>query len=171
MQYTPWMVANITVNTLEERSGAPLSWDNVLHDSQSLGYVEATHQFLQQKLPKRNLTYYLPLTQRSPIEERKAAQQRTHREWVDIVINDLRKVHPNIEEAVENIDVLLWGHAMAQPLPKLVHGNVRTELSASINDRIHFAHTDLAGNSIFEEAFYQGLDASKKVITKIQGHA
>ena len=167
-QYTPWMVANITVNTLEERSGAPLSWDNVLYESQSLGYVEATHQFLQQLLPKRNLTYYLPLTQRSAVEERKTAQQKSHHDWAELVISDLKKVHPNIAEAIEHIDVMLWGHAMAQPLPGLVHGNVRQELSASIDDRIHFAHTDLAGNSIFEEAFYQGLNASKKLITKLQ---
>ncbi|MGB8194020.1 MAG: FAD-dependent oxidoreductase [Chitinophagaceae bacterium] len=170
LQYAPWMVANITVSTLEERSGAPLSWDNVLYDSPSLGYVEATHQFLEQQLPKRNLTYYLPLTKLSPSDERKAAQQKTHGEWVDLILNDLRKVHPGIEEAVEKIDVLLWGHAMAQPLPGLVHGNVRSRLSASINERIHFAHTDLAGDSIFEEAFYQGLNAGKKLITKMKSH-
>jgi monoamine oxidase len=170
LHYTPWMVANITVNPLEERSGAAPSWDNVLYESQSLGYVDATHQLLQQWRPKRNLTYYLPLTQRSPVEERKAAQQKTHAEWVELVINDLQKVHPNIKEAIENIDVLLWGHAMAQPLPGLVHGVVRRELATPVNDKIHFAHTDLAGNSIFEEAFYQGLNAAEKIIIKMQSN-
>lgn len=163
-QYAPWMVANITVNALEERAGAPLSWDNVLYGSQSLGYVEATHQLLQQNLLKRNLTYYLPLTQASPVEERKAAQQRTHQQWVNMILDDLRPVHPNIEDAAERIDVLLWGHAMAQPLPGLAHGGIRAELSASLKGCIHFAHTDLAGDSIFEEAFYQGWNAANKII-------
>ena len=29
-QYTLWIVSNLTVSNLEERSGAPLNWDNVL---------------------------------------------------------------------------------------------------------------------------------------------
>ena len=52
---------------------------------------------------------------------------------------------------------------MAQPLPGIVHGSLRQELGASIDNNIHFAHTDLAGVSLFEEGFYQGLQAAKKV--------
>ncbi|MFT3932238.1 MAG: hypothetical protein QM726_01380 [Chitinophagaceae bacterium] len=168
LHYVPWMVANLTVNPLEERSGAPLSWDNVIHQSSSLGYVEATHQLTQQYIPQKNLTYYLPLTGKSTIEERKLAQSKTFDEWVDLIVNDLKKVHPNIGEAVEEINIMLWGHAMAQPLPGIIHGGIRKELSASINNCIHFAHTDLAGISIFEEGFYQGLNAAKKVLEQLK---
>jgi hypothetical protein len=55
------MVANLTVGALDERSGAPLSLDNVLFESKSLGYVESTRETLQRFQPKRSLTYYLPL--------------------------------------------------------------------------------------------------------------
>ena len=163
LHYVPWMVANLTVSTLEERSGAPLSWDNVLYESQSLGYVEATHESLQGYLPKRNLTYYLPLTGGTPAEERKAAQSKTHTQWVEQIVADLKVIHPNIEDALEEVNVMIWGHAMAQALPGLVHGPARGALSASIANRIHFAHTDVAGVSLFEEAFYQGLNAAKNV--------
>ena len=45
--YAPWLVANLTLSELPHtRSGAPLSWDNVIHDSPGLGYVVATHQQL-----------------------------------------------------------------------------------------------------------------------------
>lgn len=162
LHYVPWMVANITVNKLEERSGPPLSWDNVIHNSPSLGYVEATHQLVTQHRPKRNLTYYLPLTDGTVAEARKAAQRKTHEEWVKEIIDDLKRIHPNMQEATEEINVQLWGHAMAQPLPGLIKGKVRQSLAASIDYRIHFAHTDLAGVSLFEEAFYQGLAAAKK---------
>lgn len=165
--YAPWMVANLTVSELEERSGAPLSWDNVLYESESLGYVNATHQMTRQYYEKRNLTYYLPLTKRSPAEERKGAQAKTHEEWVSLVLNDLRKIHPNIDEAVSEVSIMIWGHAMAQTLPGMLHGTIRQELAASIQNRIHFAHTDLAGISIFEEGFYQGLAAAKKVIAQL----
>ena len=163
LQYSPWMVANLQVNKLEERSGAPLSWDNVIHESKSLGYVEANHELLQQDSIRKNLTYYFPLTDQSPAEERKQAQARTHGQWVKLILDDLRKVHPNIEKATENIDIMLWGHAMAQPLPGIIHGEIRKQLAASIDNKIHFAHTDLAGISIFEEGFYQGIGAAKKV--------
>ncbi len=166
LHYAPWMVANLKVTKLEERSGAPLSWDNVLHNSQSLGYVEATHELLQQQSLQKNLTFYLPLTDLSPAEERKLAHQRTFDQWKDLILDDLKKIHPNIRQATEEINIMLWGHAMAQPLPGLIHGEARKSLSKSIDNKIHFAHTDLAGISIFEEAFYQGIGAAKKIINQ-----
>lgn len=164
MQYSPWMVANLTVENLEERSGVPLSWDNVLHGSQSLGYVEASHQLVQQDKAQRNLTYYLPLTEEEPAAARKTAQAKTHAQWVKKILDELRMVHPNIDEAVKEVNILLWGHAMTQPLPGMIHGGLRQQLAISPDPRIHFAHTDLAGISIFEEAFYQGIGAAKRVV-------
>jgi len=166
MHYTPWMVANLTVRNPEEREGAPMSWDNVLFGSESLGYVEATHQQLQQVKEKKVLTYYLPLTSEAPVAARTSAMRHTHADWVDLIFNDLRKVHPDIEEVTEKVDVMVWGHAMAQPRPGWMHGGVRQALQQSFNDRIHFAHTDLAGISIFEEGFYQGIHAANKVLGK-----
>jgi monoamine oxidase len=166
-QYTPWMVANLTVSGMEERSGAPLSWDNVIYGSDSLGYVNATHELIQQHVSKKNITYYWPLTSTSVSEARKKAQQLTHQDWAQLIIADLKKVHPNIEAAIEEVNVMIWGHAMVQPIPGIVHGGIREKLCASIDDKIHFAHTDLAGVSIFEEGFYQGLIAAKKVINHL----
>ena len=46
----PWMVANLRLADLPlDRVGAPLSWDNVIHGSPSLGYVDARHQSLDRK--------------------------------------------------------------------------------------------------------------------------
>ena len=167
LKYMPWMVANLTVHKLEERNGAPPSWDNVLFESDSLGYVIATHENLDQYKPKKNLTYYLPLTANPEAESRKIAQGRTYEEWLEIIFNDLGKVHPNIREATEEVNIMIWGHAMAKPLPGLIHGSLRPKLKASINQNIHFAHTDIAGVSLFEEAFYQGLNAAKEVIKQL----
>jgi hypothetical protein len=168
LHYAPWMVANFTVQNLPERSGAPLSWDNVLYGSASLGYVAATHELTQQLVPRQNLTYYYPLTEGHPTEERQRAQQRTHEEWVGLMVNDLEKVHPGIGQKIDEVDIMVWGHAMAQPRPGLMHGEVRKSLATSIGNRIHFAHTDLAGISIFEEAFYQGLAAAKNIIIQMR---
>ena len=42
--YSPWAIANITLDALPQGKGAPLSWDNMIYDSPLLGYVVATHQ-------------------------------------------------------------------------------------------------------------------------------
>jgi len=164
MHYAPWMVANLTVGNLTERSGAPLSWDNVIYESPSLGYVEATHQQLQQIKEKKVLTYYWPLTHLDPVAARGWAFPRKHADWVADILADLRKVHPDIETQTERIDIMLWGHAMCQPRPGWIHGPDRPILQSSYRGNIHFAHTDLAGISIFEEGFYQGIKAAKKVL-------
>ncbi|RYF87169.1 MAG: FAD-dependent oxidoreductase [Chitinophagaceae bacterium] len=163
MHYVPWMVANLTVSKLEERNGAPLSWDNVIYGTDSLGYVEATHQLTQQYVPRRNLTYYLPLTDGSVSDARKRAQQTTYEQWVEKILNEVRRIHPNIDEVLEELNIQIWGHAMAQPTPGMIHGSIRQKLGASVDNQIHFAHTDVAGVSLFEEAFYQGLNAANKV--------
>jgi len=164
--YSPWMVANIKVNELKQKEGAPTSWDNVIYDSDSLGYIDATHQQLQLYKSKRNLTYYMPLCTTDAVTERKQAQEKTQQDWVKIICNDLKRIHEDIEEQTEEINVMIWGHAMIQPLPGFISGEARHQMSQSINNRIHFAHTDIAGISIFEEAFYQGLDAAKKIIAQ-----
>jgi protoporphyrinogen oxidase len=165
MSYTPWMVANLTVNNLEERTGAPLSWDNVIYGIESLGYVEATHQQVDQIKEKKVLTFYWPITDREPVAARLWAVRNSHEDWTRLILADLRKVHPDIEAQTDRIDIMVWGHAMAQPRPGWIHGGARQELQKPYNDRIHFAHTDLAGISIFEEGFYQGIRAASKILT------
>lgn len=164
VQYVPWMVANLLVNSLDEKSGVTLSWDNVIHESKSLGYVNATQQLLDGHLTKRNLTYYLPLTDKEVREERKSIEKRTHPEWVEIIMKDLERVHPDIREKTEEVTIQIWGHAMAQTKPGWIFGNLRKSLSEPINKSIYFAHTDIAGISIFEEGFYQGIQAAGNIL-------
>jgi len=162
--YQPWMVANITTKKLDERNGAPLSWDNVLYNSKALGYVEATHQQLQQLMPKSVLTYYYPLTEKTAAEERKLAYKRSYQDWVAIVMADLAPAHMDASGQIINIDVWVWGHAMISPQPGFIHGTEKKEMQQPINEIVFFAHTDLSGISIFEEAFYQGINAAKNLL-------
>lgn len=143
-----------------------MSWDNVIFNSASLGYIDATHQSTDQHFPMKNLTYYLPLTDEEPVIARKKAQEKSHSDWVQHILRDLSIIHPNIADAVEEINIMVWGHAMCQPIPGFIFGNTRKKLAESIHNRIHFAHTDLAGISIFEEAFYQGLHAANTILSR-----
>lgn len=163
--YAPWMVANITIadNKLLHKNNA-LAWDNVIFQSKSLGYVHANHQNISANAPKHVLTYYLPLCDTDPKTARIKALQTQHPEWVKLVTDDLDKVHIGIAKHIENIDIWLWGHGMIRPVPGYIWGNLRKEASTSLGNNIHFAHTDLSGISIFEEAFYQGVKAAKSII-------
>lgn len=162
--YQPWMVANISTKKLAERNGTDLSWDNVLYKGNGLGYVEATHQQVNQLKNKNVLTYYLPLTQKTAKQERELAQKRSFEDWVKIIQQDLAAAHNDFDQQVESIDVWIWGHGMISPQKNFIHGIIKKQLAAPIGDKIFFAHTDLSGISIFEEAFYQGIKAAKQVL-------
>jgi len=166
--YAPWMVANVTVNGIPEGKGAPLSWDNVSFYSDSLGYVAATHQDVTLHRDKTVLTFYQPLNSGEPSSERRRAIGRSHGEWADMVIKDLSQVHPGIENMVEELDVWVWGHAMIRPVPGFIWGNARSE-ALKPHGNIHFAHSDMSGISIFEEAQYRGVTAANSVLRRL-GH-
>jgi hypothetical protein len=162
--YSPWMVANIETKPFDTGRGQALSWDNVIYDGNGLGYILNNHQEINQSQKTWQLTYYKPLVETNPVDERKKAIIKTHEEWKSEVLTDLKKAHPKIEESILKIDIKLWGHAMIRPTIGFIHGNARQEAQQSINNKIHFAHSDLSGVSIFEEAFYHGHEAAKKII-------
>lgn len=163
--YAPWMIANITVDQLPEAKGIGLCWDNVLFESDSVGYVNANHQHINQGEKKRVLTYYLPLTGREPKVQRLAAFTRSYDDWAQLVCEDMERSHNGISEHIESIDIWIWGHGMIRPQPGFIWGEARKKASESINDQLYFAHTDLSGVSIFEEAFHQGITAAQQMIT------
>lgn len=165
--YAPWMVANVSLVNAPGGKGAPLSWDNVSYHSRSLGYIVATHQHLALFRTKTVLTYYLPLTEADPSTERKRAAARSYDEWATIVAQDLSRMHPDIEKEIENIDIWIWGHGMIRPAPGFIWGEARREALKPVG-RVHFAHSDMSGVSIFEEAQYRGVEAAQAVLKQIK---
>ncbi len=160
-QYGPWMVANLTLRERPPSRGFPMAWDNVIYDSPALGYVVATHQRGLDHGPTV-ITYYYPLVGADLVAQRKRLLQTTWREWADVALTDLSRAHPRIRHITERIDVIRWGHGMIQPRPGFVWGGARAAASAPYR-RIHFAHSDLSGVALFEEAFYQGIRAAEEV--------
>ncbi|RYD51056.1 MAG: FAD-dependent oxidoreductase [Sphingobacteriales bacterium] len=161
--YVPWLVANVHLRAFNRAETAAICWDNVWQHSQSLGYVHASHQLLQTEHDRLNLVYYYPFTEGATTAERHKAQARTEADWANLILTDMERVHPQIRDYVLDISVQLWGHSMAQPAPGHFFDGQRQQWSAPIETRIFFAHTDHAGISIFEEAFYQGLNAARAI--------
>ena len=166
IQYAPWLVANLTLNSLPDPGhGAPLSWDNVLYDSPALGYVNATHQSLRSHEGPTVLTYYRALSG----EPEKSARQRLFdtpwHNWAESILRELSRPHPDIRDKVAQLDIFRWGHAMSRPVPGWIWSAARERLALP-HGRLHLAHSDLSGFSIFEEANYWGVKAAERVLKK-----
>ena len=66
---------------------------------------------------------------------------------------------PTCRQRVAQVDLMRYGHAMSVPVPGL-RGSAALRALAEGVGRVHFAHTDLSGYSVFEEAMYQGCRAA-----------
>ena len=162
-QHNAWFVANLF---LKDRpmprftKDFPLAWDNVLYESASLGYVNATHQ-KGIDYGSTIWTYYYPMC-----NEENGRTKLFNYEWkdlADVCLTDIARAHPEIYELCERIDIMRWGHAMISPRPNFIWSGVREKAMQPYRN-IHFAHTDLSGIALFEEAFYHGLRASNEIL-------
>ncbi len=162
-QHNAWFVANLFLKDRPKPrfvKDFPLSWDNVLYESPSLGYVTATHQKGIDYGPTI-LTYYYPMC-----EDTNGRTTLFNYDWkqlADVCLTDLSRAHPDIYELTERLDVMRWGHAMISPRPNFIWSGIR-EKTVKPYHNIHFAHTDLSGIALFEEAFYHGLRSSKEIM-------
>ena len=150
---------DITLDPSAAGHGAPLSWDNVLYDSPALGYVNATHQSLLTHEGPTVLTYYWALSSAPEKNARQRLFDTPHPQWAESILQDLSRPHPDIRNKVEQLDIFRWGHAMSMPVPGWIWSAARERLALP-HGRVHFAHSDLSGFSIFEEANYWGVKAA-----------
>lgn len=164
--YGAWMVANLHLEKRPREPGFPLAWDNVIADSPSLGYVVSTHQQGIDHGPTV-WTYYYPLCE----EDSRAARQRLlslgWSEWAEIALSDLERAHPDLRPLVQRLDVMRWGHAMVRPHPGFLFGGGRDRCRQTFRN-VHFAHSDLSGIPLFEEAFDQGNRAAAEVLRDLR---
>ncbi len=165
LKYSAWQVANVHLSEMPvELPGSPLSWDNVIYGREWLGFIDASHQMLQSHQLQTVWTSYRALGT-SVIARRKLLTQ-TWREHAQQVLADLRVAYPRIERAVSAIDVIRWGHAMIVPVPGL-RSNAAFQAIRNFDARVHFAHSDMSGYSIFEEAFANGYSVGADIARQL----
>jgi hypothetical protein len=162
---SPWVVANLTVRQPPTGRGFPLAWDNVLHGSKSLGYVVATHQSQRaSEVGPTVLTWYYPLTGADVVKEREHLLESTYADWEAALMADLAPAHFNLPEVAQRLEVLRWGHAMVRPTPGFLFGPARAAAQQSLGRALHFAHSDLGGLPLFEEANHWGVTAAERAL-------
>ncbi len=163
--YAPWAVANLTVNAPPSGLGAAPAWDNVIYDSEGLGYVDATHQSFAQNRRESVWTYYRPLTG-DPDARRRETYSKGLGDWREACLADLERALPGLRKKVTRLDAWVWGHGMVLPKPGFVWGSERQAAARPLGP-IHFAHSDLSGYSIFEEANDRGVRAAEAVLAAL----
>ena len=164
--YAPWLVANFLMKAFPaELPAAPLSWDNVVYQEPGLGYVVSTHQDIRAAPPPQTVfSAYVALSDRSPEQARKWMQAASAQELVALASTDLKAAYGvKFAPCVERVDITLRGHAMAIPLPGF-RSNAGLRALREADGPIVFAHADLTGFSVFEEASWWGCEAARRVL-------
>lgn len=159
--YVPWLLTTITLKN-EFGGEEELAWDNVIYGSEGLGYIYDQHQNINQILGEKVITYYRSFSTEDCRKARKQLYGMKDEEIKKMVLTDLKKAHPLIEEFIVEMQFHKIGHAMIAPVPGQIFGNQKAK--DSIENKVFFAHSDLSGISIFEEAFYQGFRTAKKMM-------
>jgi hypothetical protein len=166
-EVVPWVVTNLSLREHPaESTGAPLAWDNVLYDSPSLGYVVATHQTVRRHRGETVLTHYLPITEANTRQAREAILKAPWQDHAERALAELERPHPDIRKLVTRADVQVWGHAMRRPVPGSLWPMPASDLGLT---RLHLAHSDASGLSLFEEANYCGVQAAMRALANLGG--
>ncbi len=163
--YSPWLVANLHLDSGSEAEGPGGAWDNVLFDSPSLGYVSATHQTLRERGPTV-WTYYNALVDAEPNVARNQLYGADHESLANAVLGDLGRA-VDVRRRLSRLDVWRWGHAMVSPRVGFMWGGGR-ERAAEPRGRVFFAHTDLSGMALFEESFDRGEQAANQILARLR---
>lgn len=157
-QRAPWLVANVYLNGFpDEQPGEELSWDNVISGSSGLGYVVATHQWIRAAKPERTVfTVYRALSEGSPDLQRQWLHTAPAHELTEIALADLKGAYgTQLWRYVDGVEITVRGHAMAAPAPGYLSQPGLRALR-EYQGHIVFAHSDLSGYSVCEEALWWG---------------
>ncbi|SMC26464.1 NAD(P)-binding Rossmann-like domain-containing protein [Andreprevotia lacus DSM 23236] len=164
--HAPWLVSNFAFDHFpSEAHGVPLAWDNVVYGSRSLGYVVATHQLIRAARPEQTVfTAYHALADNTPEAARRWLQQASDDDLYQLAATDLAAVYGwKLWQNAAQVEITVRGHAMASPTPGFLSNTGLAALRAC-DGPIQFAHSDLSGFSIFEEAAWWGDAAARRIL-------
>lgn len=99
------------------------------------------------------LTRYHALSEGPPDHARQRLLETLWAIWAEWILRDLSQAHPDIRSLTTRLDLMRWSQARQCLLPA--------------QDRVLFAHADLSGYSVFEEAHYRGVLAAERVLESL----
>lgn len=168
--HAPWQVSNFLIDRFpSEPEHQPLAWDNVIYGSQSLGFVNSAHQLIRTAKPEYSVfTAYHAYAGEDAKLVRQRLERATGDELYQIAVQDLDSAYGwgnplKARQSVKQVEITLRGHAMSSPTPGFL-SNAGIQNLIQQTSRIQFAHSDLSGLSIFEEAAWWGDVAARRLL-------
>lgn len=166
LPYAPWLVSNFLMDGMpRERAGVPLAWDNVVYRGPGMGYVVSTHQLIRMSPPQRSVfSAYQALDTMTPDDARLWLATSVAADLRAQTAIDLKTVYGReLWRHAAALDITVRAHAMATPAPGFLSQPGRVTLR-HLDASILFAHSDLSGLSLFEEASYWGIQAARRML-------
>ncbi|MCB9765196.1 MAG: NAD(P)-binding protein [Alphaproteobacteria bacterium] len=165
--FTPWRVVHLHCDAPPASRGVPLAWDSVVYQGVGLGYVSNAHQTGSYG-GRTTLSWYEPLSGQDPAEARRALLETPWADSAARAIEALRGCHPDLLDRVQGAHVGHWGHGTTRPVPGLhaLDAGVLSAAAAPLPG-VSFAHTDLSGMSLFEEASWHGVRAAEEAMAAL----
>lgn len=164
----PWLISNFVLHSFPaEPKRSELAWDNIVYGSRGLGYVVASHQHIHVAKPGHTLfTAYTALNHSSPANVRRQLLAAEPRDLLDIAAQDLLAAYgKRFWQHVAHIGITVRAHAMSAPSAGYLSQPTLLALRQH-QSRLHFAHSDLSGYSVFEEAAWWGVEAARRILAK-----
>ena len=164
----PWLISNFVLHSFPaEPKRSELAWDNIVYGSRGLGYVVASHQHIYVAKPGHTLfTAYTALNHDSPANVRHQLLAAEPRDLLDIAAQDLLAAYgKRFWQHVAHIGITVRAHAMSVPSAGYLTQPTLLALRQH-QSRLHFAHSDLSGYSVFEEAAWWGVEAAKRILAQ-----
>ncbi|CAB3825641.1 hypothetical protein LMG26689_00697 [Achromobacter animicus] len=164
--HAAWMVSNFVMDGYPlEAPGEPLSWDNVVYEGQALGYVVSTHQLLRvARTPRSVFTAYHALSGQTPQAAREWLTRASPQDLRDVAAVDLVAAYgKEFWRNARQLEITVRGHAMATPVCGYLSNPGLAALRA-VDGPVLFAHADLSGYSVFEEASWWGVTAAARIL-------
>lgn len=172
--HAPWQVSNFFIHRFpDEPEAHPLAWDNVVYGSRGLGFVNSTHQLIRTAKPQYSvMTAYHAYAGEDAKQVRQRLQHASADELFAMAVQDLDAAYGwgnrlKARQYVKQVEITLRGHAMSSPTTGFLN-NVGIQNLIAQHSRIQFAHSDLSGLSIFEEAAWWGDVAARRVLQELK---
>jgi glycine/D-amino acid oxidase-like deaminating enzyme len=177
-RHAPWTVANVLFRgppaelpVADDDIGASdLAWDSIVHGSTALGFVHAQHQQIRiDTTGPMVLSAYRVYTP-SDTDAVQALERLLRADgepdagaWLDLVGGDLVSAYGStVWRKVVSVQVTVRGHGIAAPRPGFLTSPLLQALRAA-SGPVRFAHSELSGYSVFEEAAWWGLQAASSL--------
>lgn len=115
------------------------------------------------------LTHYTALTALPPAQARAWLLGTSWAYWRERVLSELELPHPQIRSLATRVDVAFLAHAMVRPTVGFIWGEARRLAAQPFAGVVHWAHSDMSGLSLIEEAVHWGARAAEAVLLELTG--